>query len=139
MAAPPPGPGEQSTRPDQRPSPAVLALIRRPYVAEVLAALDERPRTLAGLRTATGASRRYAVAALRALAAHRAVTRTPAAGTWDATGDRRIRYRLTPAGHVLIDELFHVEVWQAAYRTDQPAAPDRPAPPTACDDHDEER
>ncbi|TMM29769.1 MAG: hypothetical protein E6F99_29525 [Actinobacteria bacterium] len=103
----------------------MLALIRRPYLAEVLAALDKRPRTLAGLRAATGAPHRYAVAALRALAAHRAVTRTPATGTWDATGDRRIRYRLTPAGHALIDDLFHIEVWQAAYQSDQPATPDR--------------
>jgi DNA-binding HxlR family transcriptional regulator len=121
VAAPRPDPDQPSTEPDQRPSAAVLALIRRPYVAEVLAALDEQPRTLAGLRAATGAPRRYAVAALRALAAHHAVTRRPVGGSWDAAADRRIRYRLTPAGHLLIDDLFHVEVWQAGYQTDQPA------------------
>ena len=147
VAATNPGPGEPPTKPDQYPSAAVLALIRRPYVAEVLAALDERPRTLAGLRAATGAPHRYAVAALRALAAHRAVTGTPATRTWDAVGDRRIRYRLTPAGHALIDDLFHIEVWQAAYQTDQPATPDRAprhdrrrsATAPARDDHNEER
>jgi DNA-binding HxlR family transcriptional regulator len=127
-----PGTGEPSPNRNRRPTPAVLALIRRPYVAEILAALDERPRTLAGLRRATGAPRRYAVAALRALAAHQAVSRTPATGTWDATAahlaaaatrqrspaERRIRYRLTPAGYALIDDLFHIEVWRAAYQPD---------------------
>jgi DNA-binding HxlR family transcriptional regulator len=104
------------------PGPAELALLRRPYVAEILAALDERPLALAGLRTATGAPRRYAVAALRALAAHRAVTRAPApGGTWDEATDHRIRYRLTPAGHALIDSLFHLDVWRAVYRPDPPA------------------
>jgi DNA-binding HxlR family transcriptional regulator len=104
----------------QPPAPAVLALIRRPYVAETLAALDERPRTLAGLRSATGAPRRHAVAALRALAAHDAVTRSPATGTWDALADGRGSYRLTPAGHALIDQLFRIEVWRAAYSADPP-------------------
>jgi DNA-binding HxlR family transcriptional regulator len=93
----------------------VVALIQRPYVAETLAALHERPHTLAELRRSTGAPRRYAVAALRALAAYRAVGRTPAAGTWDTGAGRRVRYRLTPTGETLIDELFHLDVWRAVY------------------------
>jgi DNA-binding HxlR family transcriptional regulator len=115
--------GEPPVEGEQRPPAPVLELIRRPYVAEVLAALDERPHTLAGLRAATGAPRRHAVAALRALAAHQAITRTPAgtwdAGTWDAADDRRVRYRLTPAGHALIDRLFRLEVWRAVYEPDR--------------------
>jgi hypothetical protein len=46
---------------------AVLDLIRRPYLAEILAALDQQPHTLATLRHTTHASRRQAVATLRAL------------------------------------------------------------------------
>jgi DNA-binding HxlR family transcriptional regulator len=120
VAAEHPRAGEPPVEGGQRPAPPVLALIRRPYVAEILAALDERPHTLAGLRAATGAPRRHAVTALRALAAHRAITRTPAAGTWDAADDRRVRYRLTPAGHALIDRLFELEVWRAVYEPDPP-------------------
>jgi DNA-binding HxlR family transcriptional regulator len=120
MAVQYPHAGEPPVEGGQRPAAPVLALIRRPYVAEILAALDERPHSLAGLRAATGASRRHAVAALRALAAHRAITRIPAAGTWDAVDDRRVRYRLTPAGHALIDRLFHLDVWRAAYEPDPP-------------------
>jgi DNA-binding HxlR family transcriptional regulator len=118
MGAQHPEVGEPPRKPGQSPTAAVLALIRRPYVAEVLAALDEQPQTLAQLRHTTGAPRRQLVAALRALATHRAVTRTPpAGGTWDTATDRRIGYRLSPAGHSLIDALFHIEVWQAAYRS----------------------
>jgi DNA-binding HxlR family transcriptional regulator len=124
MVAPHPATGEPPNGPQRSPAPAVLALIRRPYVAEVLAALDDRPQTLAGLRHATAAPRRHLVAALRALAAHQALTRTPpGGGTWDGQADRRIRYRLTPAGHTLIDALFHIEVWQAVYRPDDGARP----------------
>jgi DNA-binding HxlR family transcriptional regulator len=84
-------------------------------VAELLAALDERPHTLAGLRRATGASRASAVAALYALAAHHAIARDPDTDSWDSIEPERTRYRLTPAGRALIDELFHLDVWQAAY------------------------
>lgn len=96
----------------------LVDLIRRPYVAEVLAALDDRPHTLAGLRHATGAPRRAAVAALRALAGHHAVTRLPATGSWDTTADTPVRYQLTDAGHRLIERLFDLNVWAALYRND---------------------
>ena len=95
--------------------PGVLALIGRPWVAEVLAALDQRPDTLHGLRRATGAPRGQLVAALRALAAHRAVIRTGGIGSWDATRGGDCRYRLSLAGRALIDELFHLPIWQALY------------------------
>jgi DNA-binding HxlR family transcriptional regulator len=93
----------------------VLALIGRPWVAEVLAALDQRPDTLHGLSRATGAPRGPLVAALRALAAHRAVIRTGGAGSWDTTRRGDCRYRLSLAGRALIDELFHLPIWQALY------------------------
>jgi DNA-binding HxlR family transcriptional regulator len=94
----------------------VLALIGRPWVAEVLAALDQRPDTLYGLRRTTGAPRGQLVAAVRALAAHHAVTRTSGAGSWDATRGAEHRYMLTPAGRALIDQLFHLPIWQALYQ-----------------------
>jgi DNA-binding HxlR family transcriptional regulator len=95
--------------------PAVLDLIRRPYVAELLAALDARPHTLAELGRSTGGPRRLLVDGLRALAAHHAVTRTPHTGSWDRATDRDARYRLTPAGHALIENLFSLDAWHAAY------------------------
>jgi DNA-binding HxlR family transcriptional regulator len=93
----------------------VLALIGRPWVAEVLAALDQRPDTLHGLRRTTRAPRGQLVIALHALAAHHAVTRTAGTGSWDTTRRAEHRYLLTPAGHALIDQLFHLPMWQALY------------------------
>jgi DNA-binding HxlR family transcriptional regulator len=110
------------TRPDRRTPDhdqvdrALLPLIRRPYVAEVLAALDEHPRTMADLRGATGGPRGLLATALYALAAHGAVAREPAGGSWDTIDRARTRYRLTPGGRTLIDLLFRLDVWQAAYR-----------------------
>ncbi len=95
--------------------PGVLALIGRPWVAEVLAALDPRPDTLHGLRRATGAPPGQLVAALRALATHRAIVRTGGTGTWDAARGGDCRYRLSPAGRALIDELFQLPIWHALY------------------------
>ncbi len=97
--------------------PAVLDLIRRPYVAELLAALDARPYTLAELRHGTGGGRRLLVDGLRALAAHQALTRTPDAGSWDEAADPDVTYRLTAEGHALIEDLFTLDVWRAAYDT----------------------
>jgi DNA-binding HxlR family transcriptional regulator len=97
--------------------PAVLDLIRRPYVAELLAALDARPHTLAELRHSTGGPRRLLVDGLRALAAHYAITRTPDAGSWDRPAEPDATYRLTPVGHALIEDLFTLDVWRAAYDT----------------------
>jgi DNA-binding HxlR family transcriptional regulator len=97
-----------------QPDRALLRLIRRPYVAEVLAALDEHPHTVAGLRRATGAPRGPALAALYALAAHGAVAREPQGGSWD-TIEPRTRYRLTADGRTLVGELFRLDVWRAAY------------------------
>jgi DNA-binding HxlR family transcriptional regulator len=110
-----PGAGEPARSADPGLDLAVLALIGRPWVAEVLAALDQRPDTLHGLRRATGAPRGQLVAALRALAAHHAMTRTTGAGTWDATSGGDHRYQLSPGGRALIDQLFHLPVWQALY------------------------
>jgi hypothetical protein len=93
---------------------AILELIRHPYLAETLAALDGQPHTLASLRH-TGVPRRAAIAALRALAAHRAITREPATGTWDTSGDNVVRYQLTPAGHALVGQLWNLDVWRALY------------------------
>jgi DNA-binding HxlR family transcriptional regulator len=111
-----PGEDEPVHAADRGPDPGVLALIGRPWVAEVLAALDGRPDTLHGLRRATGAPRGQLVAALRALAAHQAITRTAGAGTWDTTRRGDHRYRLSLAGRALIDELFHLPIWQALYQ-----------------------
>jgi DNA-binding HxlR family transcriptional regulator len=101
----------------------VLALIGRPWVAEVLAALDQRPDTLRGLRQATGAPRGQLIAALRVLAAHHAVTRTTDTGSWDASPGGGHQYRLSPAGHALIDELFHLPIWQALYHDSPSGGP----------------
>jgi len=111
----------------------LLDLIRRPYFAEILAALDEQPHTLAGLRRVTGAPRRQAIAVLRALAGYQAITREaattatespvagkPTNGSWDTTGDRLVGYRLTGAGHSLVQRLFDLRVWAALYRSDRP-------------------
>ena len=95
--------------------PGVLALIGRPWVAEVLAALDQGPDTLHGLRRTTGAPRGQLVAALRALAAHHAVIRTSGTGSWDTTRRGDHQYRLSLAGRALIDDLFHLPIWQALY------------------------
>jgi DNA-binding HxlR family transcriptional regulator len=109
---------DMTDRPTQ-PGRAILHLIRRPYLAELLAALDgQPPRTLAALVHATRAPRRYAVAGLRALAAHGAVARTPQSGTWDGADGDGVRYALTPAGYALIGYLFDLAVWRAAYRED---------------------
>jgi DNA-binding HxlR family transcriptional regulator len=102
---------------------ALFDLIRRPYLAEILAALDQQPHTLASLRRATGASRRQAVAALRALAGHRGITRRPTTGSWDVAGDRHVQYRLTAAGHDLIGRLFDPQLWAALYQDHQSTAP----------------
>ena len=109
--------------PDAPVDRALLDLIRRPYVAEVLAALDDKPSTLTELSRAAGTSRRAVAAALRALAAHHAVSRTPVTGTWDRAG-RHGRYRLTPAGHALIRRLFDLDVWTTVYRPDDWTDPD---------------
>jgi DNA-binding HxlR family transcriptional regulator len=102
---------------------ALLDLIRRPYLAEILAALDQQPHTLASLRRATGASRHQAVAALRALAGHRSITRRPTTGSWDVAGDKHVQYRLTAAGHDLIGRLFDPQLWAALYQDHQSTAP----------------
>jgi DNA-binding HxlR family transcriptional regulator len=94
----------------------ILDLIRRPYLAEILSALAEQPHTLATLRRHTGAPRRAAVAALRALAAHHAISRTTAAGSWDTTRDRHVRYQLTAAGRALVEQLSSLDVWTALYQ-----------------------
>jgi DNA-binding HxlR family transcriptional regulator len=113
MTAPDPdhGPPAHATWVD----PAVLELIRRPYLAELLAALDTRPHTLAELRHTTSAPRRTLVDGLRALAAHQAVTSTPHTGTWDGNADPDATYRLTPTGHTLVEHLYDLAVWRAAY------------------------
>ena len=111
-----PGAGEPVRAADLGLDPGVLALIGRPWVAEVLVALDQRPDTLHGLRRSTGAPRGQLVAALRALAAHRAVIRTGGTGSWDTTRRGGCRYRLSLAGRGLIDELFHLPIWQALYQ-----------------------
>lgn len=122
-AAGPPPTNAQPPRID----PAILNLIRRPYLAEILTALDERPHTLTSLRRHTGAPRPAAIAALRALAAHHAITRhpDPASGSWDTRGDRHTSYQLSLTGHALVERLLHLDVWQALFETPPPATPDR--------------
>ena len=105
---------------------ALLDLIRRPYLAEILAALDQQPHTLATLRHTTHAPRRQAVAALRALAGHHAITRLPAAGSWDTNGDKHLQYRLTAAGHDLIGRLFDPQLWAALYQDHRSTTPTDP-------------
>jgi DNA-binding HxlR family transcriptional regulator len=119
VASPHFNPDEQTPgrRKSPRVEPAVGALIRRPYLAEILAALDQRPHTLASLRRTTGAPRRPAVAVLRALASHQAIIRHSGTGSWDTIGGRQVRYQLTTAGHALINQLFDVDVWRAAYES----------------------
>jgi DNA-binding HxlR family transcriptional regulator len=108
-------PDEEQRVRAHRHDPAVLALIRRPYMAELLASLDAPPQTLTELRRRTGARRRYLVDGLRALAAHHAITRTSRAGSWDEHADPLAVYQLTPTGHALVEDLFNLEVWLAAY------------------------
>ncbi|GAA5190282.1 hypothetical protein GCM10023322_45080 [Rugosimonospora acidiphila] len=116
MALPQPESGDRPSvgyRPDQ----AVIALMRRPYVAEILAALDERPHSLASLYRTVGAPRRLAVDALRALAAHQAVTRQDS-GTWDTVAKTQATYQISGTGRALIDYLFDLDVWLAVYDID---------------------
>ncbi|GIH16263.1 winged helix-turn-helix transcriptional regulator [Rugosimonospora africana] len=115
----PPRPGD-GEHPQNRPGQAVLDLIRRPYVAEILAALDAGPHSLTELRRATGASRRLAAAALGALAAHGTIARQRGAGSWDSLDRDPVRYRVTPAGEELIDCLFLLDAWLAVYDIDPP-------------------
>ena len=96
------------------PDPAILDLIRRPYVAELLAGLDAQPQTLTELCRRSGA-RRHVVDGLRALAAHQAITATPFSGSWDSHATPNSTYRLTLAGRVLVEYLFDLDVWRAAY------------------------
>jgi DNA-binding HxlR family transcriptional regulator len=121
------GPPPTNARPPHI-DPAILNLIRRPYLAEILTALDERPHTLTSLRRHTRAPRPAAIAALRTLAAHHAITRHPhpPSGSWDARGDSQTSYQLSPTGHALVERLLHLDVWQALFET-QPSAdtPDR--------------
>jgi DNA-binding HxlR family transcriptional regulator len=105
---------------------ALLDLIRRPYLAEILAALDQQPHTLATLRHTTHAPRRQTVATLRALAGHHAITRLPATGSWDTTSDKHVQYRLTTAGHDLIGRLFDPQLWAALYQDNRSSAPSDP-------------
>jgi DNA-binding HxlR family transcriptional regulator len=115
MTAQQPHPSERPLDHAQQPDPAVLALIRQPYVAEILAVLDEQPHDLAGLRGAIGAPRKLAVSALRALAAHRAIIRQASVGSWDAADNSQVRYQLTADGRALVDYLFRLDVWRAAF------------------------
>jgi hypothetical protein len=104
---------EHRTEPDR----AILDLIRRPYLAELLAALDgQPPLTLTALRRTARAPRRYAVAGLRALAAYGALARSAPSGSWDSTGADGVRYALTPVGYALIGYLFDLAVWRAGCR-----------------------
>jgi DNA-binding HxlR family transcriptional regulator len=122
MAPPAPAPDDRRYPIRRRPDQAVLDLIRRPYVAELLAALDEQPDTLAGLLRSTRAPHRHLVAGLRALAAHHALISTPHTGSWDLTVDSGDSYQLTPTGRALIEYLFHLDVWRAAYQPDPPSS-----------------
>lgn len=79
----------------------------------VLLAHEQSHRSL---RHTTRAPRAQAVATLRALASHHAITRRPATGSWDATGDKHVQYRLTTAGHDLIERLFDPRLWAALYQ-----------------------
>jgi len=96
--------------------PAILDLIGRPYLAEILTAVDDGPHTIADLRHHTGAPRKATVAALRALAVHQAITRHPVTGTWDADADKHVRYQLSTAGRALIQHLWNLILWAALYQ-----------------------
>jgi hypothetical protein len=96
--------------------PATIALISRPFVVEVLAALQESDHTLDSLRRCCRTRRRGAMAALRALTAAGAVARRGAAGSWDLPDRDDTRYTLTVAGHRLVDELGDVDRWVDAFR-----------------------
>jgi DNA-binding HxlR family transcriptional regulator len=119
-AAGPGGPRAGGGAEPARVDPALVDLVRRPYVAEVISALGEQPHTLTELRRRTGASRQAAVDALRALASHHAVTRHPSGGSWDTGGDKHTAYRLSPAGEALSARLLQIEVWRAVFETDTP-------------------
>lgn len=123
---PPARPHSHSEDAPARADAALLDLIRRPYLAEILAALDQQPHTLATLRHTTHAPRRQAVATLRALAGHHAITRLPATGSWDTTSDKHVQYRLTAAGHDLIGRLFDPQLWAALYQDNRSSAPSDP-------------
>ncbi|GAA5198709.1 hypothetical protein GCM10023322_72710 [Rugosimonospora acidiphila] len=114
VAEQPPQRGGGTPRADE-PGEALLSLIREPYVSEILAVLDDQPHSLTGLRRATGSPRRLAIAALRALAAHRAVAQEPAGGSWDTIDDERVRFRLTPTGRKLIEHVFQLDSWWSTY------------------------
>src|SRR5262249_61850329 len=98
-------PDDRQAAGDSSPDPAILDLIRRPYMAELLDALGQGPQTLTELLHGSHAPRHHAVAGLRALAAHQAITRTPQPATCDATADTQATYQLTPTGHTPIEDL----------------------------------
>jgi hypothetical protein len=98
-----------------RPSDALLRLAAQPYVAEILMVLGGGPQSLAAVRRATGAPHRVAVAAVRALAAHQALTREPEDGSWDAIDQERAGLRLTSTGRATIGALPDRDTRWAAF------------------------
>jgi len=93
-----------------------VALISRPHVVEVLAALNEHRHTLISLRRTCRASRRSITRALRALTTAGAVRRRGTAGRWDTPDSHDTSYQLTGTGHRLVDKLFDIDGWTATYQ-----------------------
>ncbi len=94
---------------------ATIDLLARPHVLAVLLCLEQRPRTMRGVRRATGARHLVAVTVLRRLAAFGAVRRVGQPGTWDVAAHPDTRYELTDIGRALIAELQYFAAWAARH------------------------
>jgi len=116
--------------PDARPDsggllPDLRALVGRPYLAELLDALSQRPMTARQLRVALPRSRRVIGGALRDLVVGRLVT-GGTAGSWDEGVPADTRYRITERGRLAVRMLSSFSVWELLYANQ--GAVTKPAP-----------
>lgn len=95
---------------------ALVRLVDRPYVVEVLDALAGPPLTYRRLRGVLMAHRGQLTEALRALAAYGAIRGHGRYGSWDGPVDASACYELTDIGVGVLELLNRIEVWESMYR-----------------------
>ncbi|HET6501579.1 MAG TPA: hypothetical protein VFG87_12530 [Amycolatopsis sp.] len=96
----------------------VLALVRLAgcrHAVETLDLLAEGPLAFATVRRRLHARRRDLRAAMRTLAAHRAVCRAGRYGSWDTPDRGPAHFTLTREGIRLNEQLNRLDVWVAMY------------------------
>jgi len=104
-----------SVRNDPDDEAAVVRLVSRPYVVEVLDALMCQPVTQHRLRRVLRLRRSRLTVALRALAAYGAIRRGDQHGSWDGRDPAPTLYELTDIGRGLLDLLQQMDVWDSFY------------------------